>query len=110
MTMTLTEQIITLGVIMLATMTTRFLPFILFPAHRPTPKYVQYLGNVLPPAVLGMLVVYCLKDVNILTGSHGIPEMIAIIVILILHVWKRQMLLSIGAGTLIYMFLVQIVF
>ena len=108
--MTLTQQIITIGMIVLGTAVTRFLPFLVFPAGKPTPKYVQYLGKVLPAAVFGLLVVYSLKDVSILTGSHGIPELIAIIVVVILHVWQRQMLLSIAGGTVCYMLLVQLVF
>ena len=91
-------------------MMTRFLPFLLFPADKPTPKYVQYLGQVLPAAVFGLLVIYCLKDVNIFTGSHGIPELIAIGVVVLLHLWKKQMLLSIAGGTICYMLLVQLVF
>lgn len=91
-------------------MMTRFLPFLLFPADKPTPKYVQYLGKVLPAAVFGFLVIYCLKDVNIFTGSHGIPELIAIGVVVLLHLWKKQMLLSIAGGTICYMLLVQLVF
>ncbi|MGN0520814.1 MAG: branched-chain amino acid transporter permease [Candidatus Fimenecus sp.] len=110
MTMTLTEQIITIAVIVLATMLTRFLPFLLFPADKPTPKYLQYLGKVLPAAVFGLLVVYCLKNVDILSGSHGIPELLAIAVVVALHLWKKQMLLSIAGGTIVYMLLVQFVF
>ena len=72
--MTLTEQIISIAMVMLGTVLTRFLPFLLFPAGKATPKYIQYLGKVLPPAVFGLLVVYCLKNVSIFTGSHGIPE------------------------------------
>ena len=108
--MTLTQQIITVAMVVLGTAVTRFLPFLLFPAGRPTPKYVQYLGKVLPAAVFGLLVVYSLKDVSILTGSHGIPELISILLVIILHVWKRQMLLSIAGGTVCYMLLVQLVF
>lgn len=93
----------------LAVMTTRFLPFALFQGRK-TPKYVQYLGTVLPAAVFGLLVVYCLKNVDITTGSHGIPELIGIIVTVVLHVWKRQMMLSIAGGTITYMILVQTVF
>lgn len=96
--------------VVLGTMMTRFLPFLLFPADKPTPKYVQYLGKVLPAAVFGLLVIYCLKDVNIFTGSHGIPELIAIGVVVLLHLWKKQMLLSIAGGTICYMLLVQLVF
>ena len=108
--MTVTEQIITIGMIVAATMLTRFLPFLAFPAGKPTPKYVQYLGKVLPSAVFGLLVIYCLKNVGFLTGSHGLPELIAIIVVVLLHYWKRQMLLSIAGGTICYMLLVQMVF
>ena len=108
--MALTQQIITVAMVVLGTAVTRFLPFLLFPAGRPTPKYVQYLGKVLPAAVFGLLVVYSLKDVSILTGSHGIPELISIVLVIVLHVWKRQMLLSIAGGTVCYMLLVQFVF
>lgn len=108
--MTLTQQIITIAIVVLGTMLTRFLPFLLFPAGKPTPKYVRYLGKVLPPAVFGMLVIYCLKNVSIFTGSHAIPEMLSISLVVALHLWKRQMLLSIAGGTVCYMLLVQIVF
>jgi len=108
--MTLTQQIITIGVVVLGTMLTRFLPFLLFPAGKPTPKYIQYLGKVLPGAVFGLLVIYCLKDVSVLSGSHGLPELISIVLVVALHLWKRQMLLSIAGGTVCYMLLVQLVF
>lgn len=108
--MTLEQRIITIAVIVLGTMSTRFLPFLLFPADKPTPAYVRYLGRVLPPAVFGLLVVYGLKDVSLLSGSHGLPEAMAIAVVVGLHLWKRQTLLSIAAGTVCYMLLVQFVF
>lgn len=108
--MSVTEQIITIAVVALGTMLTRFLPFLLFPAGKPTPCYVQYLGKALPGAVFGLLVVYCLKNVSLLSGSHGLPELIAILVVAGLHLWKRQMLLSIAGGTICYMLLVQLVF
>lgn len=108
--MTLTQKIITIGMVILGTVLTRFLPFLVFPAGKPTPKYIQYLGTVLPSAVFGLLVVYCLKDVSLFAGSHGIPEMISIAAVIGLHIWKRQMLLSIAGGTLCYMLLVQFVF
>lgn len=108
--MTLTQQLITILMVVLGTMLTRFLPFLLFPGNKPTPKYIQYLGNVLPAAVFGLLVVYCLKNVSFLTGTHGIPELISIAVVVVLHLWKRQMLLSIAGGTVCYMLLVQLVF
>lgn len=108
--MTLSQQIITIAMVVIGTMLTRFLPFLLFPAGKPTPKYIQYLGNVLPAAVFGLLVVYCLKNVSIFTGSHGVPELLATALVVILHLWKRQMLLSIAGGTVCYMFLVQFIF
>lgn len=108
--MTVTQQIITVAVVVFATMLTRYIPFVVFPAGKPTPKYISYLGTVLPSAVFGLLVVYCLKDVSILAGSHGLPELIAIAVVVALHLWKRQMLLSIAGGTVCYMLLVQFVF
>lgn len=92
-----------------AVMLTRFLPFALFQGRK-TPRYVRYLGTVLPAAVFGLLVVYCLKNVNIVGGSHGLPELIGIVVTVALHVWKRQMMLSIAGGTITYMILVQTVF
>lgn len=109
-TMSLTQQVITIAVVVFGTMLTRFLPFLLFPAGKPTPMYIRYLGKVLPPAVFGMLVVYCLKDVSLLTGSHAVPELISIAFVVCLHLWKRQMLLSIAGGTVCYMLLVQFVF
>ncbi len=108
--MTLTQQIITVAMVILGTAVTRFLPFLIFPAGKPTPKYIKYLGRVLPPAVFGLLVIYCLKNVSVFTGSHGVPELISIILVIFLHVWKRQMLLSIAGGTVCYMLLVQLVF
>ena len=108
--MTVTQQIITVALCVLGTMATRFLPFLVFSGDNPTPKYIQFLGKALPAAIFGMLVVYCLKNVSILTGNHGIPELIAIVVVVLLHLWKRQMLLSIAGGTVCYMLLVQFVF
>lgn len=108
--MTMTQQLITVGVVALGTALTRFLPFLLFPGGRKTPKFIQYLGKVLPGAVFGLLIVYCLKHVNLLSGSHGIPEALAIGVVILLHLWKRQLLLSVAGGTLCYMLLVQLVF
>lgn len=108
--MTITQQLITIGMVVLGTMLTRFLPFIVFPADKPTPKFIRYFGDVLPAAVFGLLVVYCLRNVSVLSGTHGIPELISIIVVVLLHLWKRQMLLSIAGGTVCYMLLVQFVF
>jgi len=110
MTMTLTQQIITIAMIVFGTVITRFLPFIFFPKNRETPKFIKYLGKVLPPAVLGLLVIYSMKDVNILTGNHGIPELISVALVAVLHLWRKQMLISIAAGTIGYMLMVQFVF
>lgn len=108
--MTTTQQIITIAICVLGTMTTRFLPFLVFSSKKPTPQYVQYLGKALPCAIFAMLVVYCLKSVSLLSGTHGIPEFISIVVVVLLHLWKRQMLLSIAGGTACYMILVQLLF
>lgn len=108
--MTVTQEIITIALCALATMITRFLPFFVFRTNKPTPKYIRYLGKALPAAIFGMLVVYCLKNITILTGNHGLPELIAITLVVVLHLWKRNMLLSILGGTVCYMLLVQIVF
>jgi branched-subunit amino acid transport protein AzlD len=106
--MTLTEQIITIGLCILGTMATRFLPFLVFSENRTTPAFIQYIGKYLPSAVFGMLVIYCLKNVSFLSGTHGIPELIAIAVTVVLHKWKRQMLLSIAGGTVCYMLLLHL--
>lgn len=108
--MTLTQQIITVAMVVLGTAVTRFLPFLVFPSGKPTPKYVQFLGKFLPAAVFGLLVIYSLKDVSVFSGSRGIPEMISILLVIVLHMCKRQMLLSIAGGTVCYMLLVQLVF
>ena len=108
--MTVAQRIITITLCVLGTMATRFLPFLVFSGDKPAPKYIQYLGKALPAAIFGMLVVYCLKNVSILTGSHGIPELISIVLVVALHLWKRQMLLSIAGGTVCYMLLIQFVF
>ena len=81
--MTALQALMTIGLCVFGTMLTRFLPFILFPENRETPKYIRELGRVLPYAVIGLLIVYCLKDVNFLGGSHGIPELIAVVLSLI---------------------------
>ena len=100
--------LITAGV--LVTIATRFLPFLIFGEKRKTPPIITYLGTVLPCAIMGMLVVYCLKDVSFVKNPFGIPELIACAVVAALHVWKRNSLLSIGGGTVCYMLLVQLIF
>ena len=108
--MSITEQIIMIAMVVLGTMATRFLPFIVFPHGKETPKYVQYLGKALPGAVFGLLVIYSIKSVSLIAYPHGIPEFIALAFVVVLHLWKSQMLLSIAGGTVLYMVLVQTVF
>lgn len=103
-------QIITVLLAGAATVLTRFLPFWAFPPGRPTPRYVAYLGKALPGAVFALLVVYCLKDVNVLGGTHGAPEALAIMLVVATYLWRRNMLVSIFAGTALYMLLVNLVF
>lgn len=97
-------------VIALVTMATRFLPFLVFGEQRRMPAVISHLGKVLPCAIMGMLVVYCLKDISLLHAPFGIPELIGCAVVALLHIWKRNTLLSIGVGTVAYMLLVQFVF
>lgn len=104
------QTILTILAVAAGTMITRFTPFLLFPETKEPPEMIGYLGKVLPPAMMGLLVVYCLKGVSIIDAPHGIPELIAIAGIIVLHKWKRNVLLSIGGGTAIYMLLVQMVF
>ena len=89
---------------------TRFLPFLIFRKKESTPAIITYLGQVLPCAIMGMLVVYCMKDVRFLAAPFGIPELIGCVIVALLHIWKRNSLLSIGVGTVCYMLLVQLVF
>lgn len=99
---------LTVAVMAIVTILLRFLPFIVF--RKKTPPYIAYLGKVLPPAIIGMLVVFCLKDVNVMASPFGIPELIAAFCVVALQIWKRNSLLSILAGTAVYMVLVQMVF
>ena len=108
--MTTTQILVSIALLTLGTMLTRFLPFLIFRENKQPPKFVQYLGNALPAAIFSMLVVYCLKNVQLFGGNHGLPEFIAIAATTVLHLWKRQILLSIAGGTVVYMLLVQLVF
>lgn len=92
------------------TMLLRFLPFVIFGGGKKTPAYITYLSSVLPYAIMGMLVIYCLRNVSLVTASHGLPELLAAVVVVGLHLWKKNTLLSIAAGTVVYMFLVQMIF
>lgn len=107
MTQSVAQQIIIVGMVVLGTVLTRFIPFLLFPAGRPTPPYIRYLGKVLPSAALGLLVIYCYRNINLLSGDHGLPELAASAVVVGLHVWRRSMILSIAGGTVFYMALVH---
>ncbi len=103
----------TLGIlacVVAGTMLTRFLPFLLFPENKKTPKLVAYLSTTIPAAMMGLLVVYCLKGVSVTSWPHGLPEVTAIAVTAGLHLWRKNVLLSIGVGTVLYMVLVQLVF
>lgn len=105
-----TTSFLIILVVAITTFSTRVIPFLVFPKGKAIPKTVQYLGKVLTPAVIGMLVVYCLKNTPMLTKPYGIPELVSVFVVAVLHVWKRNNLLSIGVGTVLYMFLIQVVF
>lgn len=107
--MTTQQQVITIVILAVMTVLTRALPFLIFPAGKPTPKYIQYLGKALPLAVFGMLVVYCLKDVQWLEGMHGIPEVLGIAAVVLMHLWRRQLFLSMAVGTAVYMILIRLI-
>lgn len=104
------HDVLLVVVAVLVTLATRFLPFLIFGEKRKTPPIIEYLGTVLPCAIMGMLVVYCLKDISFLKSPFGLPELISCAVVAALHVWKRNSLLSIGGGTVCYMLLVQLAF
>ena len=104
------HDILLIVVLTLVTMATRFLPFLVFGEKWETPKLITYLGQVLPFAIMGMLVVYCIKDVAFLSAPYGIPELLACVIVAALHIWKRNSLLSIGVGTVCYMLMVQLIF
>ncbi len=110
MNYTTPQLIIFFVIVALGTFLTRALPFLLFPENKPIPKYVKYLADVLPFTIIGMLVVYCLKDISLFQSPYALPEAISILVIALLHLWKKNTLLSIGGGALLYMLLLQYVF
>ena len=104
------QMLLIIGLVALGTLFTRALPFLLFPAHKVTPPYILYLGKVLPFAVIGMLVVFCFRNISISNTPHGIPELLAVLLVAIVYLWRRNNLLAIGGGTVFYMFLIQVVF
>ena len=103
-------MVMTVAIVVAATLLTRFSAFLIFPPGKKVPEFVQYLGKALPAAVMGMLVVYTFKDTIVLSYPYGIPELIALLVTVGMHLWKRNMFMSIGAGTVVYMILIQAVF
>lgn len=110
MTYTTSQLLIFIGIIAVTTFFTRVIPFLLFPEKREIPKFMKYLAEVLPYTIIGLLVVYCLKDVSITQMPYGLPELISIAYIILIHLWKKSTLLSIGSGTLLYMLLIQFAF
>ncbi|SHN78676.1 branched-subunit amino acid transport protein AzlD [Desulfitobacterium sp. LBE] len=110
MILTSQQSLVIIAVIALGTILTRGLPFLLFPSHKETPAFILYLGQVIPFAAIAMLIIYCLKNVSLLAAPYGLPEGIAIGFIIFIHLWKNNVLLSIGGGTVLYMALVQFVF
>lgn len=107
--MTFPQQAAVIALCVLATAATRFLPFLIFSGKRETPAFVRYLGRALPGAIFALLVVYCLRNTDV-GAAFALPEIIAIAATVLLHLWKRQMLLSIAGGTILYMLLVQLIF
>lgn len=105
-----THAAIVIAIASVVTMLIRSLPFLVFGGNKKRPVVIDYLADVLPYAIMGMLVVYCLKNVSLVTAPHGLPELIACAAVVLLHLWKRNTLLSIIAGTAVYMLLVQMVF
>ncbi len=108
--MNLSHSVLMVAIISVVTILLRALPFLIFGNNRKTPEFITYLGKVLPYAIMGMLVVYCLKGMNLVEAPYGIPEIISVVVVTVLHIWKRNTLLSIIGGTACYMLLVQCVF
>lgn len=108
--MSVTQSIITIAAVVAGTMLTRFIPFLVFPERKQTPKSIEYLGTILPFAMTGLLVVYSLKDTVLTAWPYGIPQAVAVILVVIVHRWKHNMMLSLAVGTITYMILIQTVF
>jgi len=104
------QALVIIAILAFGTALTRFLPFILFPNAASAPRYIIYLGRMLPTAAISLLVVYCLRDLSFAAAPHGVPEAIAIAAVVALHIWRKNTLLSIGVGTVIYMLNVQFVY
>lgn len=108
--MTLVQEIIIIVLVAIFTMLTRFLPFMIFKANSKIPSFLEYVQSVLPFAIFGLLVIYCLKDINVLSYSYGIPELLGIVIVIVLYLSTKNTLISIFVSTILYMILVQIVF
>lgn len=110
MILSTSQSVIIIVVVALCTFATRVIPFLLFGGNKKVPAMIQYLGKVLPMAIMGTLVVYCLKHLSFSAAANFVPELISVAVVALLHVWRRNTLISIAGGTICYMLLVQVVF
>lgn len=108
--MNILYSLLIIAVVSICTILLRAFPFLIFGGKKEMPQTIQYLGKVLPPAIMAVLVVYCLREVSFIQGNHGIPELISVLLVAGLHIWKKNILLSIGLGTVCYMVLIQLVF
>ncbi|MEZ7638548.1 AzlD domain-containing protein [Streptococcus parasanguinis] len=108
--MTFFQQLITIGMVILGTVLTRFVPFLVFPSQEKTPAYILYLGRVLTPAIFGLLVIFSIKDTQWMVVSDLVPKLVAILLVILLHKWKKNMLLSVVGGTLFYIALIHLVY
>ena len=108
--MNIEHSILIVVVAAVVTLFTRALPFAVFGGKKEVPSLIQYLGKALPCAIMAILVIYCLKDIQLFAGNHGLPQFLAVLLVVVLHLWKKNTLLSIGLGTVFYMFLIQVVF
>lgn len=106
--MTSGQQLFSIAMVMLATVATRFLPFLVFPAGNRTPAYIRYLGKVLPSATLGLLLIFCYRNAALFTGVRGLPQLLAGAAVAALHLWKRRVLLSVAGGTILYTLLLRV--
>ena len=106
--MTIFQQIVTIAMVILGTLITRFVPFLLFPSEEKTPAYILYLGKVLTPAIFGLLVIFSLKDTQLTVVSDVVPKLVSVLLVILLHKWKKNMLLSIAGGTLFYIAIIHL--
>ncbi|MFS9259672.1 AzlD domain-containing protein [Streptococcus infantis] len=106
--MTIFQQIVTIAMVILGTLITRFVPFLLFPSEEKTPTYILYLGKVLTPAIFGLLVIFSLKDTQLTVVSDVVPKLVSVLLVILLHKWKKNMLLSIAGGTLFYIAIIHL--